>query len=104
MPPDKVWPAANRKQKPLTFVAGFAMSLLSCLLIGRLDSLFVGTRPGAMVDCTALVVLPMTIAAAWCLADIWRGIQGRSRVSIILAILGLLLNLNAFWAIFVKLK
>ena len=112
MPPDKVWPSApaappptaSRRQKHPVFIAGFVMSLLSFLLIGKLDSLFVGARLGAMADCTLMVALPMTVATAWCLADVWRGLRCRSKVSVILAVAGLLLNLNAFWAVFVRLK
>ena len=81
------------------------MSLLSFALIGQLDKLFIGARPGALADCTSLVVLPMVVAAGWCFADAWRGVRRSSKVSVVFAVLGLLIDLYLIWvAVFDKLK
>lgn len=113
IPYDKIWPPApttplpieRHKQKKPVFIAGFVMSLLSCALMVQLDNLFVGARPGTMVDCTSLVVLPMIAAAGWCFVDAWRGIRGSSKISVVLAVLGLLINMDMIWgAVFVRLK
>ena len=113
MTPPDIWPPAPtvtppgvfRKQKRPVFIAGFVMSLLSFALMVWLDDLFLGTRPGAMVDFTPLVMLPLVVAAGWCLADGWRGIRRSSKVSVVFAVLGLLVDMDLIWgAVFVRLK